>query len=281
MDVITLTQNDVMKILPDRPVDIHKTQAGSVLLLCGSVGFTGAAYLTAMGALRCGAGLVYIGVPKSIYEIIACKLTEAIVFPLPDFRGKLSTFGISKIEKYLPRVDSVVVGPGLGRSYGTRCIVQYVLKRFAGPVILDADGINQIAKHKDIVRGRKGDTVLTPHEGEFKRLSDYSGSRQERAIYLANELDAVVLLKGHRSLITDGATVYCNSTGNPGMATGGSGDILAGMIGALCAQCVPALQAAACGAWLHGMAGDICARELSQMGMLPADMLNVLPRLLK
>lgn len=281
MDMITLTKDDVMQLLPDRPVDMYKGQAGSVLLLCGSVGFSGAAYLAAMGALRCGAGLVYLGVPRSIYEIVAGKLNEAIVFPLPDFRGKLSFFAARKIRNYLNRVDCVVIGPGIGRSYGTKYAVQYVLKHFKGPVILDADGINQVAKHKDIVRGRKGNTVLTPHEGEFRRLSDFSGTRFNRVVSLAKEIDAVVLLKGHKTLISDGAKTYCNPTGNPGMATGGCGDVLAGMIGALCAQSIPPLQAAACGAWLHGMAGDISAQELSQMGMLPTDMLNVLPRLLK
>ena len=178
-------------------------------------------------------------------------------------------------------MDAVLIGPGLGQSEGVFQVVKTVLEQAACPVVLDADGINLIATHKDIVRGRTGTTVLTPHGGEFARLGGASGDRVAAATEMANDLGCILLLKGHHTVITDGNTTYINPTGNPGMAVGGSGDVLAGMITALLGQKIEPLQAAACGAWLHGAAGDLCAAQIGQYGMLPTDMVNVLPRLLK
>lgn len=267
--------------MPERSPDAHKGQVGKVLMICGSRGFTGAAALSAMGALRSGAGLVYLGVPKSIYPIVAAKLTEAIVFPLPEFCGRLSGHAAKHIKKYFEKVDCVVIGPGLGKSRGTHQAVKTVLQNFNGPVVLDADGINIVAEHKDIMRGRTNPTVLTPHEGEFRRICDARGTREERAQQLASELHAVVLLKGRNTVITNGSQIYINPTGNPGMAVGGSGDVLSGVLGTFLAQGIPVLDATACAAWVHGKAGDICAEQLGMRGMLPSDMVNVLPRLLK
>lgn len=277
-----LSHDDVLSILPDRDVCAHKGDFGKLLLLCGSRGFTGAAYLAAMGALRSGAGLVFLGVPESIYAIEAVKLNEPVVFPLPDTDGRLSEQAIPEILKRLPQMDAVLVGPGLGRSDGTLRVVKAVLENAACPVVLDADGINVLAAHKDILRGRTNPTILTPHAGEFARLGGDAGAgRVAAAEKMARELGCTVLLKGHGTVVTDGTATYINPTGNPGMAVGGSGDVLAGIITALLGQGVGPLEAAACGAWLHGAAGDICAAEMGQYGMLPTDMLGVLPRLLK
>ena len=282
MDVRELNHAQVLSYLPDRDENAHKGDFGRVLLLCGSVGFTGAAALAARGALRCGAGLVYLGVPESIYAIEAVKLDEPVVFPLPQEGGKLSMEAIAPILSRLSAMDAVLVGPGLGQSQGVFQVVKAVLEQFAGPVVLDADGINVMAAHKDILRGRTAPLILTPHPGEFARLGGTAqGDRVSQAVEMANDLGAVVLLKGHATVITDGNTVYINRTGNPGMAVGGSGDVLSGVITALLGQKLPPLTAAACGAWLHGAAGDICAREIGQYGMLPGDMVKVLPRLLK
>ena len=277
-----LNHAQVLSILPDRDVDAHKGDFGKILLICGSKGYAGAAYLAAMGALRCGAGLVYLGVPESIYAIEAVKLNEAIVFSLPDADGKLSEAAIAPLMERLPRVDTVLIGSGLGQSAGTMAVVKAVLENAPCPVVLDADGINLIAAHKDIVRGRTAPTILTPHAGEFARLGgDISMGRVEAAQKLAKDLDCIMLLKGHATVVTDGEVTYINPTGNPGMAVGGSGDVLSGIIAALIGQGVEPLQAAACGAWLHGAAGDLCAAQIGQYGMLPTDMVNVLPRLLK
>jgi NAD(P)H-hydrate epimerase len=277
-----LTHESVLSLLPDRDENAHKGDFGKILLLCGSRGYTGAAYLAAMGALRSGAGLVFLGVPESIYAIEAVKLNEAIVFPLPDRDGKLSRDAIPEILSRLPKMDAVLTGCGMGQSEDTYLVTKAVLENAQCPVVLDADGINVLSMHKDILRGRKYPTVLTPHDGEFVRLGGViGGDRMASAGNLAKDLDAIVLLKGHRTCITDGQTCYLNSTGNPGMAVGGSGDVLAGIITGLLGQGLAPLEAAACGAWLHGGAGDLCAREMGQYGMLPTDMLNVLPRLMK
>ena len=282
MDYLTLNHNKVLDLLPDRSVYAHKGNFGKILLLCGSRGYTGAAALAAMGALRTGAGLVFLAVPESIYEIEAIKLNEAIVQPLPDEKGMFSEAAVGSIIPMLDGKDAVLIGPGIGQSNGTFEVVKTVLKAFRGPVVLDADGINVICAHKDILRERTSPTILTPHVGEFSRFTgDLNGERSVMAENLAIDLGCIVLLKGHKTIITDGIRTYCNHTGNPGMATGGSGDVLAGIIVSLLGQKLQPLEAATCGAWLHGAAGDICAKEIGEYGMLPSDMLAVLPRLLK
>lgn len=282
MNWIELDHKQVLSILPDRLPETHKGDYGKVLLLCGSRGYTGAAYLAAMGALRTGAGLVFLGVPESIYAIEAVKLNEAVVFPLPDRDGKLSREAIEEILERLPKMDAVLVGCGLGQSEDTLSVVQTVLEHAKCPVVLDADGINLLSAHRDILRGRIYPTILTPHDVEFQRLGGIlTDDRMESAAALARDLNAIVLLKGHRTCITDGNIAYRNTTGNPGMAVGGSGDVLAGIIVSLLGQGIAPLEAVAVGAWLHGGAGDLCASEMGQYGMLPTDMLTRLPRLMK
>lgn len=277
-----LTKEDVFALLPDREETAHKGDFGRILLLCGSRGYTGAAALAAMGALRSGAGLVYLGVPECIYAIEAVKLTEPIVFPVPDQDGKFSAVSCEGIGKMLPKMDAVLIGPGMGTSEGTFQVTKSVLENFSGPVVLDADGINVLSAHKDILRERTPPTVLTPHTGEFARLGgDPGADREEAAKELAKDLGVIVVLKGHKTVITDGTTTYINPTGNPGMAVGGSGDVLAGILVSLLGQGLEPLEASACAAYLHGAAGDVCASQLGQYGMLPTDMLDVLPRLMK
>ena len=277
-----LDREKVLSHLPDRAVDAHKGDFGKLLLLCGSRGYTGAAALAAMGALRSGAGLVFLGVPESIYAIEAVKLTEPIVFQLPDEDGKLAVSAVSPVLKQLQDKDAVLIGPGLGQSEGTLEVVRSVLREFTGPVVLDADGINVLARHMDILRERHHPTILTPHAGEFKRLGGQIGQdRTAAAIRFAEEYGCILLLKGHETVITDGKRCFVNPTGNPGMAVGGSGDVLSGIIVSLIGQGIGPLEAAACAAWLHGAAGDICRKEIGQYGMLPSDMLEVLPRLMK
>lgn len=272
----------VLSLLPDRNPWGHKGNFGKLLLLCGSRGYTGAAFFAAMGALRSGAGLVFLGVPESIYGIEAVKLNEPVIFPLPDAGGRLSADAVPEILTRFPQMDAVLVGPGLGQSEGTLAVVRAVLEKAECPVVVDADGINVLSAHRDLLRGRKSPTILTPHDGEFARLGGVIGEdRMAAAAALAEELGCVVLLKGHETCITDGIDGYINPTGNPGMAVGGSGDVLAGVITALLGAGLPPLEAAACGAWLHGAAGDRCAAELGQYGMLPTDMLSALPRLMK
>ena len=272
----------VLRLLPDRDPWAHKGNFGKILLLCGSRGYTRAPALAARGALRTGAGLIFLGVPESIYQIEAVKLDEPIVFPLPDREGKLSRRAIPEILERLSSCDACLIGPGLGRGEEVEAVLRAVVTNCEVPLVLDADGINGTAQHKDLLCGAGCPLILTPHDGEFRRLGgDLSGDRLEAARKLAVELGAVVLLKGHRTLITDGTMDYRNETGNPGMAAGGSGDVLSGMIVSLLGQGLPPIEAAAVAAWLHGAAGDLAAERLGEMAMTPTDLLETLPQLLK
>ena len=276
-----LTQKCVLSILPDRDICGHKGDFGKILLLCGSRGFTGAAYLAAMGALRSGAGLTFLGVPESIYEIEAVKLNEPVVFPLPDEGSKLSADAVPEILERLPKMDAVLFGCGSGLGKGPEAVLKLLLTEAKCPLVIDADGITLAAKHKDILRDRQFPTILTPHEGELARLSPPDGEKQQATMDFAKELGVILLRKGHRTMITDGEEIYVNFSGNPGMAVGGSGDVLAGIIVSLLGQGLKPLEAAACGAWFHGRAGDLCAEEIGMRGLLPSDMVEMLPRLLK
>lgn len=277
-----LTAADIARLLPKRDENAHKGNFGRILLLCGSRGYTGAAYFAAMGALRTGAGLVYLGVPESIYAIEAVKLNEPVVFPLPEQGGRLSEAAVPEILEKIPRMDAVLIGPGLGLGQGSLAVLKAVLTHAACPVVVDADGITLLVPHMDILRGREAPTILTPHDGEFTRLFGPVGEdRMASARAAALESRGIMLLKGHRTCVTDGIREYRNTTGNPGMAVGGSGDVLAGVLVSLLGQGLEPLEAAACAAWLHGKAGDLCAGELGEYGMLPTDLLDFLPRLLK
>ena len=271
----------VRSLLPRRARDTHKGDYGKMLLLCGSRGFTGAAALAARGALRTGAGLVYLAVPESIYAIEAVKLTEPVVLPLPEEEGMLCEASLAKIGELLPKMDAVLFGSGSGIGPGTEKVLEFLLKNAECPLVLDADGITLAARHKDILRDRLAPTILTPHDGEFARLKPIDAPRSEQTMAMARELGAVLLRKGHRTLITDGCVCWENRTGNPGMATGGSGDVLSGIILSLLGQGLTPMEAAAAGAWLHGAAGDLAAERLGEYGMLPGDLVEELPRLLK
>lgn len=279
---IKYSQRQMHALRPKRKIDCHKGTVGKVLLLCGSEGFTGAAALATMGALRSGIGLAYLGVPRGIYEIEAIKLNEAVVFPLDDKNGMMDQSAIEKINCMIDKVDAVLIGPGIGLSYETEKVVSHVLVNYKGPVVLDADGITLMQQHKDILRDRTGQTVITPHEGEYCRFAgEKIVDREAAARELAEQLNTIVVLKGHKTVVSDGNAVYVNTTGNPGMAVGGCGDVLAGIIVSLLGQGLSPFEASVYGTWLHGAAGDRCAKVLGQFGMLPTDMLDVLPRLMK
>ena len=274
----------VKKLLPVRPRWAHKGDFGRVLLLCGSKGLAGAAMLAARAALRTGSGLVYLGVPEAIYPAAACSCASAVVFPLPcDTDGRFSFEAAWEIEKMLPNMDAVLFGPGVGQSEVLERLLKWLVLNCRAPLLLDADGINLLARHMDVLRGSKCPVLLTPHDGEFARLGGDPGAKDRtlEAKSFAASTGSILLLKGHRTIITDGLNVYRNTTGNPGMATGGSGDVLSGVIVSLLGQHVMPLEAAAAGAWLHGAAGDLAAREIGEYGMIPDDIIDHLPRLLR
>ena len=271
------------ELCPIRRRESHKGDYGKVLLLCGSEGLTGAARLAAKAALRTGSGLVYLGVPEKIYPIIAAGAGSEIVFPLPcDSAGRLCMAALPAIEQRLAGMDAVLLGPGLGRSDELTQLVQAILGLCRVPLVLDADGINAIAGHIDNLRGCACPVILTPHDGEFARMGGDANAddRTASAMQMALRTQSILLRKGSRTVITDGLNTYVNHTGNPGMATGGSGDVLAGMIVSLLGQHIMPLEAAAAAAYLHGAAGDLAAKTLGEYGMVPEDLLLQIPRLL-
>lgn len=280
--LLEIHHEDIRKWLPRRKADTHKGDYGKILLLCGAEGYTGAPAMAAEAAARTGAGLIFVGVPESIYPIVAGKLTEPVVFPLPDENGMLSEAAIPEILRRLEKCDACLAGCGMGKSEGTTQVVRALLENAHCPLVLDADGINVLEAHIDLLRSAASPVIITPHEGEFLRLGgDLKDGRLAAAKKMHRETGATVLLKGHRTLICGKEACYINRCGNPGMATGGSGDVLAGIIVSLLGQGLSPVRAAALGAYIHGKAGDLCRDLYGEYSMLPTDMIEALPLILK
>ncbi len=267
---------------PTRPAEAHKGTFGRVLVIGGSRGMSGAPSLAGLGALRGGAGLVYVAVPSEILPIVAAIEPSYLTIPLAtdEEHGCLSTDGFNGLRTACDGKDAIALGPGLGTSRGVAAIVISLFTEVRQPMVVDADALNVLAASGGVgspTPNAAGPRILTPHPGEFARLigSDIATVQSQRA-KLAAEFavthGVIVLLKGKDTIITDGDRVAINRTGNSGMATGGSGDVLTGLIAALLAQGMPAFEAAQLGAHLHGLAGDLAAAELSQPGMIASDL---------
>lgn len=274
-----VTQALVRSWLPLRPEDGHKGTFGRVNLLAGSVGFTGAALLCSRSAVRGGCGLVFLGVPVTgeddrAYRIVASGSMEAMPYP------------VERAEDFLTKTapDAALIGPGLGQAEENRRLALACLETLACPVVLDADGINAVAGHISLLDRRAQPTILTPHDGEFCRLTGHfpGEARAAEALAFAAAHGCILVLKGHRTLTAapDGR-LYRNTTGNDGMAKGGSGDVLAGLLTALLAQGMEPVQAAAAAVWIHGAAGDLAAERFGHRGMAPSDLLTLLPEVWK
>ena len=239
--------------------------------------------MASRAAVRSGTGLVFLGVPESIYTIAAVKSDEAMPSPLPAGKeGTLSEEAIVPILEKMSGCDAALLGPGLGRSEGVTLTVERILDTVQYPLVLDADGINAIAGHMDILyKRREVPTIVTPHDGEFARMGgDLSdGDRVSAARRFSMTFGCLLVLKGHRTIISlpDGE-VFINTNGNSGMAKGGSGDVLSGILVSLLAQGMHPVKAAVCAVWIHGRAGDLCAEELGERGMTPTDMIRSLPK---
>ena len=287
MEVTTLIRTvglDLLKpALPQRQLDGHKGTFGKLLIVGGAVGYTGAPYLTASAAARTGCGLVSLGVPKTIWPIEAAKCVSAMPFPLPEKNGMLAGRALPQILEKLDGCDVLALGPGLGRSRETARLVWELLKT-EKPLVLDADGINALSGHMDALsRRRNRITVLTPHEGEFVRAGgDLSPGRERAAADFAREHGVYLVLKGPGTIAAapDGRCMR-NPTGNCGMAKGGSGDVLAGMLVSLLGLGLPPMDACCAAVWLHGRAGDLAAREVGLWGMTPSDLLDRIPAALR
>ncbi|MBD5162329.1 MAG: NAD(P)H-hydrate dehydratase [Oscillibacter sp.] len=268
----------VRTLLPPRNPEGHKGTFGKVYVYGGCVGYTGAPVYAGEAAVRTGSGLVFVGVPGEIYPIVASRCEAAMAQPVPRDYGAL----LERMEQ----CDAALIGPGLGRAGETEETVLALLRDLSIPVVLDADGINAVSTHMYVLDHRRGVTVLTPHEGEFARLDGGflpGGTNRARAAAdFAAHHNCVMVLKGSGTIVAGpGGRILRNTTGNCGMAKGGSGDILAGMLLSLLGQGAGALEAAACAVWLHGRAGDLAEAELTAYAMTPPDLLARLPAAFK
>ena len=273
----------VRTALPKRREDGHKGDFGKLLIAGGAVGYTGAPYLAALAAVRSGCGLVYLGVPKSIWAIEAAKCVSAMPFPLPDADGMLTPDALEPIRGKLEGCDILALGPGLGQSAPTRALVSALLRETEQPVVLDADGLNALSEDMAVLDARRGrTTILTPHDGELARLLGVSveelaaRDRVETARAFAVEHGCVLVRKGHRTLVAlPSGEVWENTCGGSALSKGGSGDVLTGLIASLLAQGADAADAAACGVWLHARAGDILTARMTAYCVTPEDVAAV------
>lgn len=277
----TITRSLVAGCIRPRPADSHKGTFGRLLTVCGSYGMAGAALLCARGALRSGAGLVTAAVPRSVYPLLAAAVPEAVFLPLPETEaGQFAEEAQEPLRSAVAGATAVVCGCGIGPEQ--TALVEWLCRYSTRPVILDADGINAITPHILTEEAVSAPLILTPHPGEMARLLDIPVAqlqqhRHEIARRFADDYGVTLVLKGYHTLVTaPGRPLLQNETGNPGMATGGSGDVLAGIIGSLAAQGMDPYYAAACGVYLHGAAGDRAAARLSQHSMLPGDLIEEL-----
>ena len=271
-------------LLAPRAPETHKGDVGHAFVVAGSVGLTGAAALSSLGALRVGSGLVTLGIPRSLSEVMAMKLTEVMTKPLPETKERsLSLQALPELLTFVERVQAVAIGPGLSQHPQTRQMVRQFLPRLTKPAVVDADALNAIADDRQALKRLTLPVVVTPHPGEMGRLvqlsaQDVQRDRERIAKEFATTYRVVVVLKGHGTIVADiDGALYVNETGNPGMATGGMGDVLTGMIAGLLAQGLAVFDAARLGVYLHGLAGDLAAEEIGEVGLIASDLLDRIP----
>lgn len=272
------------KAVFNRPDDSNKGTLGSLLCICGSYGMAGAAIMAGKAALRCGIGLLKIAIPKSIYPVCATNILESVYYPLEETsNGVISSKNTDFLLEMCEKSSAVVIGCGLSVCDDTKNLVQSVITNCEKPLVIDADALNCICNKPEILKNLKAPAIITPHPGEMARLlhstpKAVNSNRENTAIDFAKKFGVVTVLKGAGTIIAspDGE-VYINHTGNSGMATGGSGDILSGIIGSLLAQGASPINAAAAGVFLHGTIGDLAAEKLGKISMLPTDMIDMIP----
>lgn len=281
---------DDLPTLPPRPDESHKGHYGRVLVIAGSTGTTGAGALASMGALRIGAGLVTWAIPRGLNAIAETLTVEVMTLPIPETESRAPSVDAREdLVEASNEMDAVVFGPGLPVAGETGELIRLMVPEILAPVVLDAGALRAIGREAQLLQKRmvkKLPTIITPHPGEMAAMMGRTNEmvqadREKTAAEYARPTGAVVVLKGAHTVISDGATTAVNETGNPGMATAGSGDVLSGMIGGLLAQGMAPYDAARLGVYLHGLAGDLCADEIGMHGMVAGDLLAMLPRAMK
>lgn len=274
---------DLPRLAPRR-ADSNKGTYGRVLVVASSRGMAGAGVLCASAALRAGAGLVRLAVPQELLPLVAVADPCVMTAGLPqDDGGRLGAEAATELLTLASASDVIAIGPGLGRSAALAHLVLQLLTKIVKPIVLDADGLNNVADAPDALQRHTGPVVVTPHPGEFARLvhgdtATVQANRRELAVKFAQEHRLIVVLKGHGTLVTDGQQLYANATGNPGMATAGSGDVLTGVIAALIGHGLDPFAAARLGVYLHGLAGDLARDVVGEVSLVAADLIDYLPR---
>ena len=283
-----MSKENFKAILPARKASSHKGDYGHIFVLAGSLGLTGAAYLTSRASILSGSGLVTLGIPKSLNPIMEVKLTEVMTKPLAETKGlTLSLKAFPQINKILPGIDALAIGPGLSQNPQTRELVYKLLSSVAKPLVLDADGINALIGKLKVLHSLKTELVITPHPGEMARLlnlkvAEVQRNRAEVAKDFAREYNVAVVLKGYRTVVAArNGKIHVNKTGNPGMASAGCGDVLTGIIAAFLGQGMDGFKTAKLAVYLHGLAGDYAAEEKGQVSLIATDILNKLPQAFK
>ncbi len=277
-------QSDIKSLFPERHPNCHKGDCGRVLVIAGSLGMTGAAILTSQAALRSGAGLVYLAAPRSLNLILEATLIETITIPLPDYQGQLSSEAKVPLLANLEKKDVVAIGPGLSRSAQVSDLVRTVLAETRVPVVLDADGIYAFVDHLHLLKEARTELILTPHPGELAELikisaEEINADRFSIAQLFAQQYSLYLVLKGRPTVIASPqGKIFVNPTGNTGLATGGSGDLLTGIIAGLIGQGASSLDAALLGVYLHGFTADLMAVDKAERSILPTDLLSLLPQ---
>lgn len=277
----------MQKLLPKRRSDAHKGDFGRIFILGASKGMTGAVCLTSMGALRCGCGLLNVGVPDSVYSVVATKLTEAMTMGYDDYDGKFSHKNSREIIERINLSDVTGFGMGFGQGEEINKLVYDIIENAEKPLVIDADGINAVSGNIDILEKLKVKAVITPHPMEMSRLTGKSISEIQKdrlgtALCFSEKYNVVTVLKGEHTVVADtDGSYYINETGNPGMATGGSGDVLTGMIASFVGQGLSQFEASLLSVYLHGRAGDLAAEELGEHSVIASDILGKIPLAIK
>ncbi len=282
-------ESDVRRALPVRPFDAHKHSVGKILVIAGSRGLTGAAAMASSAAMRAGAGAVVLATPASVYPILARKLTEVMVTPVQEtWAGSIAAGALNEVKEHLRWADLLILGPGLSRDPETQDVVRSLVAEAGIPILLDADGLNAVAGQNSLLKKRKTkELILTPHTGEFARLTGRSAAEIESdrialARTFAHDFSLTLVLKGAPTVSAGrDRMVYVNSSGNSGMATAGAGDILTGIIGGLWAQKMDPIEAAYAGVYVHGRCGDLANEKLGEKSLMAMDLYDVIPSVLR
>lgn len=283
-----MLKKEIQALLPKRKLDSQKGDFGHIFILAGSLGFTGAAILCAQGAMRSGAGLVTLGIPKSLNNIVAKRIVEVMTKCLPETKKQtLDLKAYRKIKKFISKIDVIALGPGLSKNSITQKLIRKIVYYIHKPMVIDADGLNALVGYLDLLRTtsneRRTTKILTPHLGEMSRLSGMSIEKIKKdriniAKSFARKYNITLVLKGHKTIVVNPeGKIYINQTGNPGMSKGGTGDVLTGIIASFLGQGLTAFNAAKLGVYLHGLAGDLAGKQKSQYAMSASDILEKIP----